>query len=74
MDPEGRGNTQAGYICGIVGTGLGALSALACVAWVGFMVWISTASKPQPVPFQPVNPPTQKSVPPTRRIPDESNR
>ncbi|HYV36439.1 MAG TPA: hypothetical protein VE988_12080 [Gemmataceae bacterium] len=41
MDPDGRGITQGGYICGIIGTSLGALALLACGAfllfWVGMM-------------------------------------
>ena len=30
MDPEGRGNTQAGKICGIISV---------CLALVGFVIW-----------------------------------
>jgi hypothetical protein len=36
MDPEGQGLTQAGRICGIVGTIIDGLLALACVAYLGF--------------------------------------
>ena len=34
LDNDGRGSTQAGYICGIIGTALGALSLLCSVALV----------------------------------------
>jgi hypothetical protein len=38
MDPAGRNNTQAGMICGIIGTVLSALVLLACVGLIAFMV------------------------------------
>lgn len=37
MDPRGRGNTQGGRICGIVGTALGGISTLGCVAYFAFI-------------------------------------
>ena len=36
MDPQGQGTTQAGWICGIVGT---VLNALAMVAWIGLVIF-----------------------------------
>jgi predicted Zn finger-like uncharacterized protein len=33
MDPEGEGLTNAGRICGIIGTILGGLNCLGCVGW-----------------------------------------
>jgi len=38
MDPEGRGLTQAGMICGIVGTCILMLGLLAVVAILAFLV------------------------------------
>jgi len=64
MDPSGMGSTQAGYICGIVGTFLSGLGALGCVAYIGFIVMaIGAASKmtPTPPPTRvPNNPPPRK--------------
>jgi predicted Zn finger-like uncharacterized protein len=37
MDPEGQGLTQAGRICGIVGTVIDSLLGLGCVAYLVFM-------------------------------------
>lgn len=36
MDPQGQGTTQAGWICGIVGT---VLNALAMIAWIAAVVF-----------------------------------
>jgi hypothetical protein len=38
MDPEGMGMTQAGYICGIVGTILGGLFFIGCLGYFGIMI------------------------------------
>lgn len=43
MDPEGRGLTKAGYICGIIGTAIFALQVLATLAWVVLFVVIGVA-------------------------------
>jgi predicted Zn finger-like uncharacterized protein len=65
MDPAGRGTTQAGYICGIIGTILGGLSLLGCVAYIAFFMFMISAAatatppptvKPTPVRPQPVPP------------------
>jgi predicted Zn finger-like uncharacterized protein len=60
MDPAGRSTTQAGYICGIIGTILGALGIFGCIAYFGLIaVFVSTAStsgpgtKSAPVQVQP---------------------
>jgi predicted Zn finger-like uncharacterized protein len=37
MDPEGRGSTQAGKICGIIGTIIDGLYLLGCLAYFGFI-------------------------------------
>jgi predicted Zn finger-like uncharacterized protein len=44
MDPDGRSTTQAGYICGIIGCGLGVLG-LICIA-LGMIFNISTMMMP----------------------------
>ena len=38
MDPAGRGNTNAGRICGMIGTALGVLELLGIVVIVGLIV------------------------------------
>jgi predicted Zn finger-like uncharacterized protein len=51
MDPDGRGTTQAGYVCGIVGTILSALMMLCCVGYFGlvsFGIWSAASSTPPP--------------------------
>lgn len=45
MDPEGIGMTQAGWICGIVGTIITGLYALGCLAYVGFIFAIAISGK-----------------------------
>jgi predicted Zn finger-like uncharacterized protein len=53
MDPEGRGTTQAGYVCGIVGTILSGLITLCCVGYIGlvsFGIWSAATSTPPPPP------------------------
>jgi predicted Zn finger-like uncharacterized protein len=55
MDPEGRGTTQAGYICSIVGTILSVLMLLCCAGYIGlisFGMW-TAASMPPPPPRSP---------------------
>jgi predicted Zn finger-like uncharacterized protein len=37
MDPEGEGSTNAGRICGIIGTAMGALGLLCCVGYFAFI-------------------------------------
>jgi predicted RNA-binding Zn-ribbon protein involved in translation (DUF1610 family) len=53
MDPQGFGSTQAGLICGIVGTALGSLCSLYCLAQValwGFLTVGIRASRMRPAP------------------------
>ena len=38
MDPDGEGSTQAGWICGIIGTGLSVVVWLGCSGFFG-MIW-----------------------------------
>jgi hypothetical protein len=37
MDPEGRGITQAGKICGMIGTIIDSIYLLGCLAYIGFI-------------------------------------
>ncbi len=69
MDPSGQGMTQAGYICGIIGTILHALGLVAgCIAAIMFLIigaaflsccMFSAANAPPPgqTPFPPPPPP-----------------
>jgi len=60
MDPSGRSTTQAGYICGIIGTILGSLTVLACAAYFAlFAVLVSSTAgsgMPPPGKSQPMAP------------------
>jgi hypothetical protein len=52
MDDQNRGMTQAGWICGILGTVLNSLLMLACGLFIG-AIWFSETSRPpntQPIP------------------------
>jgi hypothetical protein len=65
MDDENRGMTQAGWICGILGTVLNSLLMLACGLFIGALMF-SEVSRPrntQPIPVTrpPVAP---KGLPP----------
>ncbi len=44
MDPAGKGNTKAGYICGIIATILSGLMVLACAGFIAFMAIVGSAS------------------------------
>jgi predicted Zn finger-like uncharacterized protein len=43
MDPEGKGNTEAGRICGIIGTVLGIVGLLCCAGWLVMVAGIGAA-------------------------------
>ncbi len=46
MDPEGSGTTQAGWICGIIGTIMSSLATLACVAYIALIaMFVGVASQ-----------------------------
>jgi hypothetical protein len=66
MDPQGYGSTQAGWICGIIGTAFGGLFSICCVGQVLFYIGMfASASKmtppPPPAPVvRPAAPPVQK--------------
>jgi predicted Zn finger-like uncharacterized protein len=50
MDPAGQGLTQAGWICGIVGTALNALITLACAGMFGLVWYQERRPRPRPTP------------------------
>lgn len=66
MDPAGQGTTQAGWICGIIGTILSSLMTLLCIGYIAFIVFFFNAMSqmttmkraPQPTPMPP--PPVKK--------------
>jgi predicted Zn finger-like uncharacterized protein len=72
MDENGRGMTQAGWICGILGTFLNGLVMLGC-GLLFFGIWYSEKSRPpntSPVPvIRPAQPirPGQPKVPPMKK-------
>ncbi|HXG12972.1 MAG TPA: MJ0042-type zinc finger domain-containing protein [Gemmataceae bacterium] len=76
MDPEGRGLTQGGWICGIIGTILNTLFALGCIGYfvvMGLMVYTANRmTTRQIVPPPPPPPPPKKiqSVAPPLRLVD----
>jgi hypothetical protein len=45
MDPEGEGNTNAGRICGIIGTVLGIIGLVCCVGWVVMVAGMGAAGR-----------------------------
>jgi len=66
MDPQGYGSTQAGWICGIIGTAFGGLFSICCVGqvlfYIGLFASASKMSPPAPAPpiVRPAPPPAQK--------------
>jgi predicted Zn finger-like uncharacterized protein len=60
MDPQGEGMTQAGWICGIIGTVISGLFGLCCLGYIGFIVFAVAAGSAN----NPGRPPTT----PRRRI------
>jgi hypothetical protein len=74
MDPEGQGTTQAGWICGIIGTILDSLYVLGCLAYIGFLSamfgLMRTAPRPAtPVAPAPPPPPAPKKAAPAAFVP-----
>lgn len=64
MDDENRGMTQAGWICGILGTVLNSLLMLACGLFIG-AIWFSEMSRPHTQPIPATRPPAvPKGLPP----------
>jgi hypothetical protein len=67
MDPQGQGTTQAGFICGIIGTILDSLAALACLVYIGFIITTLTSLRGRPPPPAPV-PPPPAPPPPGKKV------
>jgi hypothetical protein len=73
MDPDGEGTTQAGRICGIIGTALNGLGTLGCVAlWAVILIAehnrpINPPARPAPVPNWQPPPPNNPNPPFPRR-------
>jgi predicted Zn finger-like uncharacterized protein len=68
MDPAGQGLTQAGWICGIIGTALNALITLGCAGFIG-LIWYQETNRPRPRPTPP--PAWQKQQPKWVNPPDD---
>jgi predicted Zn finger-like uncharacterized protein len=66
MDPEGEGSTQAGWICGIIGTCLSAVVYLGCGTIVGIS-WYETIQSSRRM-----NPP--RIVAPPRQVPGQGQK
>lgn len=71
MDPRGEGATQAGWICGIIGTVLNALVALLCSGYLSLFIFAANAFGPPARPLRPTAPPPiQKNwAPPKAKAP-----
>jgi hypothetical protein len=70
MDPEGRGLTQAGYVCGIIGTIWQGIMMLFCVAYFVFifaMIGMTAAGRPMPVPAATMKVAPAPPVPPRQK-------
>lgn len=68
MDDQGRGMTQAGWICGILGLVLNGLMTLGCGVLVG-CIWYSEMNRPpntRPIPMMQPPPPPKGGFPPPR--------
>ena len=62
MDPAGEGLTQAGWICGIIGTILDSLWLLGCLIYVAFIFTFALSMRPKP-PLPPAPPVQPMPVP-----------
>lgn len=69
MDPQGLGTTQAGWICGIIGTAFGGLMSLCCLAYVGWFVFMMTSMSRMTTPSPPptVRPAGPVAAPPAQQ-------
>jgi predicted Zn finger-like uncharacterized protein len=70
MDPQGLGSTQAGWICGIIGTAFGSLTTLCCVGYMvmvfGMMASVGKMSTPPPT-VRPATPAAPARPPPAQK-------
>jgi predicted Zn finger-like uncharacterized protein len=74
MDPNGQGMTQAGWICGIIGTILNSLLSVLCLLYVGFIFMLvnnapvkTAPAVGRPVPQWAPQPPKQPN-PPMKKV------
>jgi hypothetical protein len=67
MDPAGRGTTQGGQVCAIIGTILDALGTVAAVAFIAFYAVILAGIGRVPTP----RPPPAPVAPPPGKVPAE---
>jgi predicted Zn finger-like uncharacterized protein len=64
MDPQGEGMTQAGWICGIIGTIISGLFGLCCAGYIFVIIFAIASSPGGPAgPARPTNRPTKFSAP-----------
>lgn len=65
MDPDGKGTTQAGWICAIIGTLINLMLGLFCGSWIGFMIYtdIQRSQAQQQQGFRPAPPPVVQPAP-----------
>jgi hypothetical protein len=68
MDPRGRGTTQGGWICAIIGTVLNCIGLLVALAMVGLMVYSSATAPPTVTPAPPAAAPAPAPPGRGRRI------
>jgi len=71
MDQEGEGTTQAGWVCGIVGTVLGTIFCLFCMLYIGAIFTFAMQASKQQGPFAP--PPGFKQAPPGPQAPADKD-
>jgi hypothetical protein len=68
MDPRGRGTTQGGWICAIIGTILNCIGLLVALGMVGLMVYSSATAPPAVAPTPPAAAPAPGPRGPGRKI------
>ncbi len=62
MDPDGRGITQAGWVCGLIGAIVGGLYMLLILAYVAFFAFVIAVVPPPAPPPPPRTPPPPAPV------------
>jgi predicted Zn finger-like uncharacterized protein len=63
MDREGEDLTQAGWICGIIGTVLDALWLLGCLVYIGIVITVASSMRRMPPPVPPPVPAPVRPAP-----------
>jgi hypothetical protein len=70
MDPDGAGNTYAGWVCGIIGTLLGLVTTFTCGAFITWVTYLGSRPTPTPRPtYAPTQQPWQPNAPQWQPIP-----